>query len=404
MTTVVIGAGQAGLTVSHELSARGVEHVVLERSRVASAWRARWDAFTLVTPNWTLDLPGHPYAGDDREGFVPRDAVVDHLQQYADGMAAEIREGIEVTALRAGIEGTFVLETSEGPIRASRVIVTTGAFQQPHVPAMSGAFPTRTPLLDASSYRRPDDLPDGRILVVGSGQTGIQLVEDLALAGREVVLACGKAPWFPRRLDGTDIVTWLARTPFFDQPVAALPSPEARFAANPQTTGRDGGHDLHYRVLAGMPGVQLAGHLAGVDDRTIRFADDLAASVAFGDDRYADIRALIRRSLGADAPSMEEPEPFTTAGLTEIGLDAIDGVLVTSGFRPDHARWVRFPVFDHLGFPRVDENLRTEVPGLYFCGVHFLRTRRSAFLFGVGHDAAALADSVAADLRTRSAS
>lgn len=398
MTTVVIGAGQAGLSVSHELSARGIEHIVLERSRVASAWRNRWDAFTLVTPNWTMDLAGSPYDGDDPEGFVPRDEVVAYLERYAEGLDAEVREGIEVSSLEAGPDGTFLLQTGDGPIHATRVVVTTGAFQRSHLPAISGAFPTSMPVLDASSYRRPDDLPAGRILVVGSGQTGIQLTEDLVLAGREVVLACGRAPWFPRRFGETDIVTWLTRTPFFRQPVAALPSPAARFLANPQVTGRDGGRDLHYRVLAAMPGVTLAGRLAGVDGTRVIFADDLATSVAFGDDRYTDVRNLIRASLGEEAPAMPEPEPFTTPGLTEVELAGIDGVLFTSGFRPDHARWVRFPVFDALGFPVVDDALRTPVPGLYFCGVHFLRERRSAFLFGIREDAAALAETIAADV------
>lgn len=395
--TVVIGAGQAGLSVSHELEARGVEHVVLERSRVASAWRGRWDSFTLVTPNWTLDLPGAPYAGDEPEGFAPRDEIVAYLEAYAGGLAAEIREGVTVRSLGAGARG-FRLETDQGPLDAARVVVTTGAFQRPHVPPIAGAFPADLRVIDATSYRGPDSVPEGRVLVVGSGQTGVQIVEDLHLAGREVVLSCGKAPWVPRRVEGTDTVTWLARTPFLDQPVGTLPSPLGRLAANFQATGRDGGHDLNFRVLQTMPGVTLAGRLTGVDGGRVRFADDLAESVAFGDARYGDVAALIRTTLGAEAPTMPTPEPFTASPPTDVDLASIAAVVFTSGFRADYTHWVHFDVFDGMGLPVVDEALRTAVPGLYFCGVHFLRTRRSALLFGVGGDAALLAGTIAADL------
>lgn len=396
MTAVVIGAGQAGLAVSHELGALGIEHVVLEADRVAHAWRGRWDSFTLVTPNWTLRLPGLGYDGADPEGHVHRDEIVAFLEDYAEQQAGPIREGVSVSALQPGTATRFRLETDDGPLDADTVIVCTGAFQQPHVPMVADAFPSGVEVMAATSYRRPDELPDGRVLVVGSGQTGIQLSEELHLAGRDVVLACGRAPWMPRRADGLDLVTWLERTTFFDQQLSQLPSPAARLLANVQASGAQGGHDLHYRVLHDL-GVTLVGRLSGVSDGRAQFADDLAESVAFGDARYADLCALLRQQLGSDAPELPEPEPFVADPPLEVDLEGFGAVIFTAGFRPDYTRWVEFPVFDDLGFPVTDEDLRTAVPGLYFCGVHFLRNRRSSLLWGVGDDARVVAETIARD-------
>ncbi len=390
----MIGAGQAGLAVSHELGLLGVEHAVLERARVAQAWRSRWDSFTFVTPNWTMDLPGSPYTGDDPEGHVPRDAIVDYLADYAANLArAPVQEGVSVARVGAGPAGGLRLETSEGPVDADSVVVCTGAYQRAHRPAIAAEFPDDLLVLDATGYRNPGSLPDGRVLVVGSGQTGVQLAEELQLAGRDVVLACGRAPWTPRRLNGIDTVTWLARVGFYDQPVGSLPGPGARLVANVQTTGARGGHDLHYRVLQAM-GVRLVGRLESVAGHRARFADDLAASVAFGDARYADVRKILVERLGPDAPEMPDPEPFQHRAEVEVDLHGFGAVIFTAGFRPDYVGWVDFPVFDQLGFPVVDDDLRTAVPGLYFCGVHWLRTRRSSLMFGVGADAKLVAAAI----------
>jgi putative flavoprotein involved in K+ transport len=394
VTTVVVGAGQAGLAVSHELGQRGVAHVVLERGRVAQTWRGRWDSFSLVTPNWTLDLPGAPYAGDDPEGHVLREEIVAYLEEYAAVHAAgELREGVAVHRLSPGPTGLH-LDTSDGPIEAGTVVVCTGAYQRPHRPAVADELPQDVAVLDATEYRNPAGLPDGAVLIVGSGQTGIQLAEELHLAGRDVVLACGRAPWGPRHPGGLDIVTWLVRTGFYDQPRSTLPSPQARLVANLQATGARGGHDLHYRVLQQL-GVRLVGRLQGVDGHRVTFADDLADSVAFGDARYDDVRRLLRDRLGDEAPPLPDPEPFVCDPETEVDLHGFGAVVLTSGFRPDYTTWVDLPVFDELGFPVVGDDLTTDVPGLFFCGVHFLRTRRSSLLFGVGEDAAIVADAVA---------
>lgn len=390
---VVVGGGQAGLAVAHQLTEHALEPVVLERARVGQSWRDRWDSFTLVTPNWTLDLPGMPYAGDDPEGHVPRDEIVAYLEAYAERAGVEVREGFVVNRLAP--EGdSWSLKTSEGDLRARAVVVCTGTFRVPHQPVELG--PTGVMVIDADTYRRPEDLSDGRVLVVGSGQSGCQISEELHLAGRDVVLSCGRAPWVPRRIGDHDVVTWLRRTPFFDATLADLPSPAARLGANVQATGAQGGHDLHYRVLQDL-GVTLVGHLHGLRDGRAHFEDDLRASVVFGDARAAELRALLRTVPGIplDDPGLADPPPFEAPSVTTMSLDGFGAVVLTSGFRPGYRSWVDADVFDAQGFPVTDDEC-SAAPGLWFCGVHFLRRRSSALLFGVGRDAAVVAASVAA--------
>lgn len=392
---VVIGAGQAGLAVSRELGARGVRHVVLERARVAQAWRDRWDSFTLVTPNWTLDLPGSPYAGPDPEGHVCRNEIVDYLRTYQQTWSLPVREGVRVDRLTVGEDRRFRLHTSDGDLAADSVVVCTGAFQRPHRPPNS-AFPPGLRVLDTTEYRNPQLLPPGKVLVIGSGQTGCQLAEELHNAGRDVFVSCGRAPWMPRRLDGIDTVTWLSRVDFYDDRLADLPSPSGRLLANPQATGAAGGHDLHYRTLRQL-GVVLLGRLTGVAGHRAQFADDLAVSVAFGDARWADARAALRTGLparGFAVPDLPEPEPFRYRASTQLDLHGFGAVVLTTGFRPDY-RWIDFPVCDDLGFPITVDGASPVVPGLYFCGVHFMRIRRSGFMFGVGLDATIVAETVA---------
>ena len=397
---IVIGGGQAGLAVSHELTALGVEHVVLEQARIGETWRGRWDSFCLVTPNWTMSLPGYPYAGDDPDGFAHRDEIVDYLVGYAASFAAPVRGGVSTTSLEPSDKQRFLLRTSAGDIEANSVVICTGAYQRQHRPPAADAFPHQVLAIGAMDYQNPEALPPGRVLVVGSGQTGCQIAEELHESDREVYLACGRAPWAPRRVDGRDIVSWMSETTFFDTPLEALPSPSARLSANAQGTGRGGGHDLNFRTLQAM-GVPLLGRLLAVDDHRACFAADLADSVAFGDERYADIRQLLQHQLaakGMTVPELPDPPPFRADPPLELDLDGFGVAIFTSGFRPDYERWVRFPAFDTAGFPLTEGGASTVVPGLFFCGVHFLRKRKSSLLFGVGEDAAIVAKSLAESL------
>jgi putative flavoprotein involved in K+ transport len=387
---IVIGAGPAGLAVSHELLATGIDHIVIERGRVGQSWRDRWDSFCLVTPNWYVQLPGGAYDGDDPNGFMARDEIVAHLERYASGFCAPVLDRTDVAALRSEPDGRFVLDTSEGQMRTSAVVVATGAFQRPHRPR-DAALPADVLVIDAAGYTDPDALPPGGVLVVGSGQTGCQIADELQRSGREVTLACGKAAWAPRRIEERDIVSWLIETPFLEQSLDDLPSPLARLAANFQTSGRDGGQDLNFRtLLAG--GVRLTGRLLGASDSSIRFAGDLHDSVAWGDARYADLCNLFREAAarcGRAAPVLPEPTAFDTDAPDEIATCGLGAVVFTSGYRPRYREWIEPPnAFDDLGFPIQRDAASTVVPGLYFMGTHFLRKRKSSTLFGMGEDAA----------------
>jgi len=392
---VVIGAGQAGLAVSYELTTAGVEHVVLERGRVAQTWRNRWDSFCLVTPNATIELPGGSYRGDDPNGFLRKEELVSHFERWAGSFEAPLREGVAVSSLEVVDDRGFRLQTSEGTIDARSVVVCTGAYQRPYRSAAVTCG--RLVELDADDYANEAALPAGKVLIVGSGQTGCQIAEELNEAGREVVLSCGRAPWAPRRPSGRDIILWLIDAGFYDQSVAELPSPAARLVANVQATGRNGGHDLNVRTLR-EAGVTLAGRLVGAEDGRLHFASDLADSVAFGDARYAEVRQFLLDycvSADIDPPELPDAPPFDPAAPERLDLDDFGVILHTSGFRPDYRAWMHVDAFDDMGFPVQVDGASLTTAGLYFCGVHFLRKRKSSLLMGVGEDAAIVAEAVA---------
>jgi len=396
---VVVGAGQAGLSASRELAEAGVEHVVLERGRIAQTWRDRWDSFCLVTPNWTVQLPAGHYEGNDPDGYLLRDDVVAHLEAYAGNLAAPVREGVEVRSLQPEDDARFLLETSTGNIRARCVVLGTGAYQRSFRPPGAAGFPAGLEAIDVTGYRNPQALPPGRVLVVGSGQSGCQIAEELHQSGRDVVLSCGRAPWAPRRLGGRDIVWWAVQGGFLDQPVGSLPSDEAKLWANFQSTGHGGGHDLHVRTLRAM-GVTLVGRFAAADGHTARFATDLRASVAWGDERFGQLMDMVRKvaaEQGFDQPELPDPGPIGDEGPSEIDLRDFGAVVFAGGFRPDYRSWVRLPdAFDEAGFPLQRDGRSTVVPGMYFIGVHFMRKRKSSLLYGVGEDAGVVARSVSA--------
>src|SRR3954468_24183101 len=396
--TVVVGGGQAGLAVSHELTRAGVPHVVLERGRVGQTWRDRWDSFCLVTPNWSVQLPGHPYDGDDPDGFMPRDHIVAYLERYAASFDPPLREGVDVTALRQGDGDRLLLETSDGTIEARNVVLSTGAYQRPNRPPAAASLPPGLLQIDVEAYRNPDDLPAGAVLVVGSGQSGCQIAEELHLAGREVFLACGRAGWTPRRLNGNDFAWWLQESGSLEDRVEDLPEPGARLWGNIQASGHDGGHDLHYRTLDAM-GVRLLGHFLGADDRDALFAPDLHATIAWGDERHGKIVGDFRKhAVAAGLPwtDLDTPEPVDAEPPERLPLSELGAVVFAGGFRPDYESWVDCPgAFDELGFPLHREGASTAVPGLYFAGVHFLRKRKSSLLIGVGEDARIVAGQIA---------
>jgi putative flavoprotein involved in K+ transport len=236
------------------------------------------------------------------------------------------------------------------------------------------------------------------VLVVGSGQSGCQIAEELQLAGRDVFLACGRAPWAARTIGDRDLLWWAHETGFLDQSVETLPDPSARLAANIQATGARGGHDLHYRTLQAL-GVTLLGHLVGASGRHARFAGDLAASVAWGDARHADFMGLVTRTCdarGLEHPPDPDPGPVRDSAPEELDLSGFGAVVFATGYRPAYDTWIDIPgAFDGRGFPLHRDGASTAADGLHFAGVHFLRTRKSSLLIGVGEDAALVAAGIA---------
>ena len=398
----VIGAGPAGLAVGRELLDAGVEHAVLERDRVGQTWRDRWDAFRLVTPNWATQLPGRCYDGPDPDGFMLRDEVVEYLERCAADLGDAVREGVEVDSLEAHPEG-LTLRTSTGDMRADAVVVATGTYRRPHRPAAAG-LPSDLFQLGVADYRNEGQLPAGAVLVVGSGQSGCQLAEELHDAGREVVVACGKAPWAPRRIDGRDLVWWAAESGYLDGTLESLPSPAARLIGNVLSTGHDGGRDLNLRTLRER-GVILAGHFVGATGRRARFAADLGETVAWGDERYEQFMNLVRKVVadhGLDVAEPDPPFPFDPQAPEEVDLTGFGAVLFAGGFRPDYGGLVPWPeAFDELGFPLQRDGESSVVPDLYFMGVHFQRKRQSATLIGMAEDAAVVTERIAAKLGVR---
>ena len=388
--TIVIGAGQAGLATSYHLTRRSCEHVVLERGEVADTWRTqRWDGFYLNTPRWTQQLPGREYRGPEPDAFSSLEEVISYLDEYAASFAAPVRPDADVSALRSVGDG-LVVEVDGDLLHADNVVVATGAYQKPTPTQLTAAVPEDLFSLHTSDYRRPSQLPEGAVLVVGSGQSGCQIADELLGAGRTVYLSAGRCPWMPRRYRGREIVHWLVETGISDHTVDTLPSPAARLACNPPVSGNDGGHDCHPRWLAAR-GAILAGRLEALRAHTAVFAPDLQESLAYGDAYLADLVRSIDDYIAEnrlDAP--EDPPVEATPAFDEtLKLDlreaGVATVLWSNGYRPDF-RWIEVPLFDADGWP-IQKRGVTACPGLYFVGLHWLHKRKSSLLFGVGEDA-----------------
>ena len=399
--SVVIGAGQAGLSASYHLSRLGVSHVVLERGRVAETWQsARWDSFCLNTPNWCTRLPGMDPLGAP-DSFGQRADIIATLTEYAERIDAPIQRA-EVTELRVH-DRVFQVTLPDDVLRARSVIVASGAFQQANANPTAADLPTTTTQMHTAAYRTPEQLPDGGVLIVGSGQSGCEIGLELLEAGRDVHLAVGRCGWAPRRYRGRELIRWMVDIGAMDETSDVLPTPRARLAGNVAVSGSRGGRDCNPLVLEAA-GAKLHGRFLGIDGRRVLFENDLDASIEFGATFERD---LCRRCDDhADAVGLDLPQhplrtrKATPAPETEITLKrgGINTVLWAGGFRPAFG-WIDIAVFDEMGFPRARRGV-TEIPGLAFVGLPWLHTRKSPLLLGVGEDAAHVADAITADLET----
>lgn len=395
VSTIVIGAGQAGLSMSRLLTIAGRDHLVLERrTSLGGGWQDRWDGFRLVTPNWMASLPGQLYDGEDPHGFMPRDEIVGRVARYADRIGAPVMTGTAVERLIPVQSGGFRLETSAGPMHGDVVVVATGSYQLPRVPGVAARLASDIHQLHSHEYRNESSLSPGSVLVVGSGQTGVQLADELLAAGRRVFLAVGSNGWAPRRYRGRDIFRWLAtlavdgETYGVRMPTAdTLPDPRQRLAGTPQLTGHHGGRDIGPRLLAAQSGLRLIGHLESIDGHRISVAPDLSGrlrrSEMFFDESFRpSIDTYIDRAEIKAPPGVVKHDSYEPPERAELDLRAegITSVVWATGYRMDHS-WIDSPITDAQGIPRQHRGV-SEIPGLYFIGLLWQHSQASATLFG----------------------
>jgi putative flavoprotein involved in K+ transport len=359
--TIIVGGGQAGLAVSYYLSQRGRQHVVLEKSdRPGNAWRNhRWDSFALNTPNWQTRLPGAEYQGDNPDGFTSRDEVVAYLERYVKLFKLPVRYCIKVTDVEQNSRcQSFLVTTNRGTSAcACNVVIATGLYQEPKVPAFSSDLPEDIKQVHSDAYRNPQGLLPGAVLVVGSAQSGCQIAEELYQSGRKVYLSVGRAGRVPRRYRGKDSNWWSDKLGLYDQTVDKLPSPKAKFFGKPHISGKDGGHTLNLHQFA-RDGVVLLGHLRGVDKARIILAPDLKENLAKADKFEADFVKAIDTYVaktGMDVP--QETLPILRDGFdAEVVLDldlrcaGITNVVWATSYNFDFSI-VKLPILDGDGFP-----------------------------------------------------
>ena len=403
-SVLVVGAGQAGLSTSWFLTRAGADHVVLDAGTAVHEWSdRRWDSFTLVTPNWHCRLPGYEYAGADPDGFMTKPEIEAWIGGYAATFGPPLLEHTRATAMTQGEGGGFLV-TTEGPDgtttwSADQVVVATGGYHVPIVPSWAPALDPGIAQLESADYRNPDGLADGAVLVVGSGQSGAQIAEDLHLAGRQVHLALGNAPRVARSYRGRDCMTWLSEMGLYETPVAQYPGgATAREKTNHYVTGRDGGRDIDLRQFA-LEGMRLYGLLDHGAGTTLVFRPTMATALDAADAVYnsicRDIDRFIERS-GIPAPPASVYRPVWEPGTEPLSLDlagaGISTVVWAIGYRPDY-RWVRVGVFDGAGRPAHRRGV-TAVPGLYFLGLPWLHTWGSGRFLGIARDAGYVADRI----------
>jgi putative flavoprotein involved in K+ transport len=404
-TVVVIGAGQAGLSMSHWLTAASVDHVLLERGAVANSWRTeRWDSLRLLTPNWLSRLPGHHYRGPDPDGYMTAAEVTAYLRDYRRSLGAPVHTGAEVTSVRATSDGFIVVAGQDG-WQCQAVVVATGATGTPKVPALAQALPARLSQLAPIEYRNPAQLPDGGVLVVGGSASGVQLADELNASGREVTIAVGDHVRVPRTYRGRDIHWWMDAIGQLDERIEEQDDP-GRGPRLPslQLVGTPERRAVDLNALTAS-GVRITGRLVGVNSRRAQFSGSLANACASADlkmhrllDRIDDHAARRGfRGRGGDRPAATRvPTPAT-----ELDLGGIGSVVWATGYAPRYP-WLDRRLLDRRGAIRHRGGV-TSQPGMYVLGLPFMRRRKSGFLDGVGADAREIADHMTPYLALRHA-
>jgi putative flavoprotein involved in K+ transport len=408
---VVIGAGHAGLAVSHVLTGRGVEHVVLERGEVANTWKTeRWDSLRLLTPNWQTRLPGLAYDGDDPDGFMTVAELIGFLERYAEHCDAPLRTQTEVTSVTA-VDAGYLVATTDGTWEADAVVLATGAFNRPNVPALAAELPEQVEQLTTLDYKRPDALRPGRVLVVGASSTGLQIADEIVRSGREVTVAVGEHVRMPRTYRGRDIMWWLDSIGRLDERYDEVDDlVRARHVPSPQLVGTPERADLDLNALTDR-GAELVGRLSMVRDGSALFSGSLRNVCNLADLKLVRLLDTIdawAADAGIDAGGAgERPEPTRVPDAPRLSIDPVadgyDTVVWATGYRADYG-WLDVPVLDRKGELRHDGGIVRDAPGLYRIGGNFLRRRKSSFIHGAEDDATDLVDHLVAHLGPRVAS
>jgi putative flavoprotein involved in K+ transport len=406
--TIIVGGGQAGLAVSYYLTQQDRPHIVLEQSdKPANAWRNhRWDSFTLNTPNWQSTLPGAEVPGSNPDGFLSREEIVSYFEDYVAKFQLPLVYGARVQSVRPQPTGQgYVLETSAGVYEADNVVMATGLYQQPKKPALSADFPANIKQLHSGEYRSPQSLSDGAVLVVGSGQSGAQIAEELYRSGKKVYLSVSRAGRVPRRYRGKDSNWWHDRMGDYERTVDQLASPADKFASKPMISGTGGGHTLNLHQFV-RDGVTLLGRVQSVRDSKVYLAQDLRENLLRADRFEADfvnkVDAFIAKT-GIDAPEEHLPrieDGYDLEQLTELDLQLADikTVIWATGYSFDFGM-VKIPIFDRDGYP-IHQRGVSDRPGLHFVGLPWLHNAKSGLLFGLSQDAAHIAAAIENDARS----
>ena len=395
VAAVVIGAGQTGLAMSRYLSERSIEHVLLERGEVANSWRKeRWDSLRLLTPNWLNRLPGYRYQGDDPDGYMTMPEIVDYIATYADTIDAPVESHTEVTSVQTADDGFRIL-TTDTEWRAKAVVIASGPYHRPDVPAFAEAIPSTVRCLAAADYRNPDQLEAGGVMVVGAASTGVQLAEEIHRSGRPVILAVGGHVRMPRVYRGMDIMWWLDAAGILDERYDEVDDiVRARHVSSFQLVGSPARLTVDLNSLQQI-GVRLVGRLAGVtDDGTAQFSGSLPNQCALADlklGRLLDTLDDWAIEHGVDSET-DPPErfpptnvPLASPLLLPLRTGDIKTIIWATGYRPEYP-WLHIPVLDAKGAVRHVGGV-TPVPGLYVMGTTFLRRRKSTLIVGADDDA-----------------
>jgi putative flavoprotein involved in K+ transport len=397
---IIIGGGQAGLSVSYCLKQRGIDHTIFEKHTIGHEWRSRrWDSFCLVTPNWQCQLPGYPYPGNDPYGFMAKDEIVKYLEGYAASFDPPLKTGVAVNKVSQIENGSFAVSTSIGEYTSDRVVIAVSGYHSPKIPRLAERLPISIHQLHSSEYKNLEFLPPGNVLVVGTGQSGCQIAEDLHLAGRQVHLCVGGAPRAPRLYRGKDAVEWLDRMGYYDLPIDKHPKKEtARKNTNHYLTGRDGGREIDLRKFA-LQGMQLHGRLRAINHDKLEFQDDLKQNLDRADAVAENIKQNIDRYIEKEqieAPVEPIYTPIWQPEYSELSLDLvaanIQTVIWSTGFQTDFS-WIDLPVFNGSGYPHYDRGI-TNTPGCYFIGLPWLYTWGSGRFSGVARDAKYIAEHI----------